>query len=47
MFSYMYNVYVQNQFQTTFAQLGVKSVIVEVTVNSKQENSEDLCPNYV
>jgi hypothetical protein len=40
---------VANQFQTTFAQGkggGVKSV-GEVTVDSKEENSEHFCPNYV
>jgi hypothetical protein len=39
----VYNVYIAKQFQTTFAQggwgEGSKSVIVEVTVNSKEENS--------
>jgi hypothetical protein len=36
----IYNVYITNKFQTTFAQggRGVKSV-VEVTMNSKEENS--------
>jgi hypothetical protein len=44
----MYNVYITNQFQITFAQGeegGVKSV-VEVIVNSKEENSSDFSPNY-
>ncbi len=43
------NVHITNQFQPTFAQggEGVKSVILEVTVNSKEENSEDFCPIYV
>jgi hypothetical protein len=30
----VYNVYITNQFQTTF-------------VTSKEENSQDFCPNYV
>jgi hypothetical protein len=44
----LYNVYITNQFQTTFAQRGggVKS-LVEVTMNSKEENSEDFFPNYL
>jgi hypothetical protein len=37
----VYNVYITNQFQTTFAPL------LEVTVNSKEENSYDFCSNYV
>ncbi len=39
-----------NQFQTTFARAEEGKnpiVIIEVTVNSKEENSEDFCPNYV
>jgi hypothetical protein len=47
----VYNVYVTNQFQTTFALGwgggGVENPLVEVTVNSKEENSEAFCPNYV
>ncbi len=44
----VYNVYITNQFQTTFAQEGgVVNPRVEVTVNSKEENSEDFCPIYV
>ncbi len=39
------NAYITNQFQTTFAP-GVNS-LVDVTVNSKEENSSDFCPNYV
>ncbi len=36
------------QLQTTFAQGdGEQNPLVEVTVNSKEENSEDFCPNYV
>ncbi len=37
----VYNVYITNQFQTTFAQGdgGAKNPLVEVTVNSKEENS--------
>jgi hypothetical protein len=40
------NVYITNQFQTTFAQGGggVKSVYVELNANSKREY---FCPNYV
>jgi hypothetical protein len=38
-----YNVYITNQFQTTYAQGGVggreKNPLVEVPVNSKEENS--------
>ncbi len=35
----VYNVYIANQFQTTFAQGEVeKNPLVEVTVNSKEEN---------
>ncbi len=37
----VYNVYVTNQFQ------GGVHPLVEVTVNSKEKNSEDFCPNYV
>ncbi len=37
----MYNVYITNQFQTTFAQRrGEYNPLVEVTVNSKEENSQ-------
>jgi hypothetical protein len=50
----VYNVYITNQFQTTFAQGGGGvweggglNQLVEVTVNSKEENSSDFCPNYV
>ncbi len=39
----VYNIYITNQFQTTFAS-GGGGVLVEVTVNSKEE---DLCPNYI
>ncbi len=38
----VYNVYITNQFQTTFAQAGGgggKNRLVVVTVNSKEENS--------
>jgi hypothetical protein len=46
----IYNVYITNQFQATFALGGggggLKSVS-RVTVNSKEENSEDFCPKYV
>jgi hypothetical protein len=42
----VYTVKIKNQFQPTFAQRGgVKSA--EVTVNSKEENSQDFCLNYV
>ncbi len=34
-----YNVYITNQFQTTFAQGGEVNPLVEVTVTSKEENS--------
>jgi hypothetical protein len=46
----VYNVYITNQFQTTFAQgrgRGEQNPLVEMTVNSKEENSQDFCPNYV
>jgi hypothetical protein len=38
--------------QTSFKQLllqerGEENPFLEVTVNSKEENSEDFCPNYV
>ncbi len=47
----LYNFYNINQFQTTFAQGewgggGVRAA-VEMIVNSKEENSEDFCPNYI
>jgi hypothetical protein len=37
----VYNVYNKNEFQTTFAQEGEgeKNLLVEVTMNSKEENS--------
>jgi len=48
---YLYNVYITNQFKTTFAQRrrGGEWVnpSVDVTVNSKEENSWDFFPNYV
>ncbi len=37
----VYNVYITKQFSTQF------NPLVEVTVNSKEENSKDFCPNYV
>ncbi len=45
----VYNVDITNPFfQNTFAQRGRGvNPLVEVTVNSKEENSEDFCPNYV
>ncbi len=44
----VYDVNITNQIQTTFVPGGggIKSV-VEVIVNSKKENSQDFCPNYV
>ncbi len=42
-----YKVCTTNRFQTTFAQWGEVNPLVEVTVNSMEENSEDFCPNYV
>ncbi len=36
-----HNLDITNQFQTIF------TLLVEVTVNSKEENSEDFCSNYV
>ncbi len=39
----VYNVYITNQCLVTFAQ----NPLVEVTVNSKEENPEDMCTNYV
>jgi hypothetical protein len=47
----VYNVYITNQLQTTFVrevggERGVKSV-VEATVRSKEEHSQDFCPNNV
>ncbi len=44
-----FNVYLTNQFHTTIAQSeggGVNS-LVEVTANSREENSQDSCTNYV
>ncbi len=43
------NVDITNQSQTTFAQgeEWESNLLAEVTLNSKEENSEDLCPNYV
>ncbi len=40
-----FHVYIASQFQTTYAEKGggVESV-VEMTVNSKEENSNDFCP---
>ncbi len=39
----------QTSFQTTFAQggAGEYNPLVEMTVNSKEENCQDFCPNYV
>jgi hypothetical protein len=46
---FVYNVYITNKYQTTFAQGGgrVKSLSREVNLNSKEEKSEDFCPKYV
>jgi hypothetical protein len=40
--------YITNEFQTTFCSRGeyIYIPLVEVTVNSKEENSEDFCSNY-
>ncbi len=46
----IYNVNINNRFQTTFPQGGRGRVInplVEVTMNSKEENSQEFCLNYV
>ena len=44
----VYNVYIVNQFQTTFAQGGGGvHPLVEVIMNSKEENSKYFCPNNV
>ncbi len=45
----MYNVYITNQFKPLLLKRvgGLKSVSIEVTVSSKEENSSDYCPNYV
>jgi hypothetical protein len=44
----VYSVNTANQFQTTLARVegGGGRGLVEVTGNSKEENSEDFCPNY-
>jgi hypothetical protein len=46
---FVYNVYIANKFQPTFAAGGGggQNTLVEVNVNSKEEKSEDFCPNYV
>ncbi len=47
---YVYNVYITNQFQTTFAWVGAGGVIpfVEVTVNIKEKTlKKGFCPNDV
>ncbi len=44
----VYNVCIINQFQTTFLKGGGGgNPLVELTVNFKEENSLDFCPNYV
>ncbi len=45
--SSVYIVYITNHFQTIFFQRGGGDLLVEVNVNSKEENSEDFCLNYV
>ncbi len=40
----LYKVYITNQFQTICSGAG-GNPLVEVTVNSKEENSLDVCPN--
>jgi hypothetical protein len=42
----VHNVYITNQFQTTFARGWVKTLL-EVTVNSKEKNSYEFCHKYV
>ncbi len=46
---FVYNFYITDLFQSIFAQGGGGGVnpLVEVTMNSKEENSHDFCPNYV
>ncbi len=51
---FLYNVYITNHFhhfQNTFDRGGKGgggyNPLVEVTVNSVEENSKDFCPNYV
>jgi hypothetical protein len=43
------NVYITNQFQTPLLLKGGGggNPLAEMTVKSKEENSEDFCPNYV
>jgi hypothetical protein len=47
----LYNVYISNQFQPLFFKGGRGgggyNLLVEVTVNSKEENSKGFCPNYI
>jgi hypothetical protein len=45
----VYNVHITNQFQTTLLKGGGGGVnqLLEVTVKSKNENSEDFCPIHV
>jgi hypothetical protein len=43
----VYNVYIANQFQTSFAQGVGGDPLAQLTVNSKEENSYDFCPKYV
>ena len=46
---FVYNFYITDLFQAIFAQGGggEENLLVEMTVNSKEENSQDICPNYV
>jgi hypothetical protein len=46
---YIYQFFVTNQLKITFAQgeREEKNPLVEMTLNSKEENSEDCCPYYV
>jgi hypothetical protein len=45
----VYNVYITDQFQTTFTRGGGGGVnpLEEVAVYCKEENLEDFCPKYV
>ncbi len=39
----VYNVYIENQFQTTFAQGGEDNFLVEMTLNSKRKILNTFC----
>ncbi len=44
----VYNVYITYQFKPHLLKVGREvKPLVEVTVNSKEENSEDYCPNLL